>query len=46
MTCKYIKCPYYKAPTKRDLIDRMIGVKEKSGGCKFNYCKLSRGKKM
>lgn len=40
MMCKNIKCPYYKKPDKRDFIDKLIGVKAKNGGCKYNYCKL------
>lgn len=45
MTCNNVKCPYYRRPTKRDLVDKMIGVKEKTGGCKFLYCKLGRSMK-
>lgn len=45
MQCTNIKCPYYKKPGKRDWFERSIGVKEKSGGCNYGYCKLSKRRK-
>lgn len=39
MTCDNIKCPYYRKPMKREWWEVQVGVKDKKGGCKYNFCK-------
>lgn len=43
MTCNDIKCPYYKKAEKRDYCEKMLGITQKAGGCKFSWCKLKSG---
>ena len=45
MRCENVKCPYYKAPEKRDWAEKSIGVTKKQGGCKFSWCKMGKNGK-
>lgn len=44
MQCNNIKCPHYRKPTKRDWVDKMLGVTFKVGGCPFAWCKAKSRK--
>lgn len=44
MVCNNVKCKYYRGPEKRDWVERQIGVTAKTGGCKYNYCKINKGR--
>lgn len=44
MQCNNVKCPHYRKPSKRDWIEKCIGVTNKTGGCKYPYCKLNNRK--
>jgi len=43
--CTNIKCPHYQRAEKRDWIEKQIGVTNKQGTCKYNYCKIGKKKK-
>lgn len=43
--CNNLKCPHYVRANKVDFFERQVGVKEKSGHCKYSYCKRRTNRK-